>query len=170
MKHYVAFLRAVNVGGTGKLPMADLREMARELSFTDVKTYIASGNLAFSSEKSEQAVKSVLEAKLAEYAGKPVAVFVRTATEMRRILSDNPFPDKEAKYTFVVFLERKAPEDALTQVVRMVDEEVRIGKREIYVHYPSGMSQSKLRIPAAKDGTARNMNTVRKMAEMASGD
>ncbi len=170
MKHYVAFLRAVNVGGTGKLPMADLREMARELSFTDVKTYIASGNLAFSSEKSEQAVKSALEEKLAEYAEKPVAVFMRTATEMRRILSDNPFPDKEPKYTFVVFLERKAPEDALTQVVRMVDEEVRIGKREIYVHYPSGMSQSKLRIPAAKHGTARNMNTVRKMAEMASGD
>jgi len=170
MKRYVAFLRAVNVGGTGKLPMADLRAMARELGFSDIKTYIASGNLVFSSEESAKAVKSALEARLAEYAGKPVAVFVRTATEMRRILSDSPFPDKESKYTFVVFLQRKPPTDTVTEAVRRVDEELHIGKREIYVHYPSGMSQSKLRIPAAKNGTGRNMNTVRKMAELASGN
>lgn len=170
MTQYVAFLRAVNVGGTGKLPMAELRAMARELGFSDIKTYIASGNLVFSSEESAQTVKSALEERLAEYAGKPVAVFVRTATEMRRILSDNPFHGKKSKHTFVVFLQRKPPADAVTQAVRLVDEQLHVGKRELYVHYPSGMSQSKLRIPAAKDGTGRNMNTVRKMVEMSSGE
>jgi uncharacterized protein (DUF1697 family) len=169
MTQFVAFLRAVNVGGTGKLPMADLRKMFAELSFTDVKTYIASGNVAFSSETSEKAIKSAVEEKLAEYAGKHVAVFVRTAAEMRRILNDSPFPDKAPNFTFVVFLERKAPKDTLARAVRLVDEEVHIGKREIYVHYPNGVSQSKLRIPAAEHGTARNMNTVRKMVEMSSG-
>lgn len=169
MTQYVAFLRAVNVGGTGKMPTAELRQMFETLGFADVKTYIASGNVAFSSEKSENAIKSALEEKLAEYAGKPVAVFVRTAAEMRRILKESPFADKAPNFTFVVFLERKAPKDALARAVRLVDEQVRIGKREIYVHYPNGVSRSKLRIPAAEDGTARNMNTVRKMVELTSG-
>ena len=169
MTRYVAFLRAVNVGGTGKLPMAELRQMFDELGSTGVKTYIASGNVAFSSEKSEQAIKSAVEEKLAEYAGKPVAVFVRTAAEMHRILNESPFADKAPNFTFVVFLERKPPKDTLTQAVRLVDEEVHVGKREIYVHYPGGVSQSKLRIPAAEHGTARNMNTVKKMVDMASG-
>lgn len=169
MTQFVAFLRAVNVGGTGKLPMADLRQMFDELGFTDVKTYIASGNVAFTSDKPEKAIKSAVEDKLAEYAGKPVAVFVRTAADMRRILQESPFPDKAPNFTFVVFLERKAPKDTLTQAVRLDDEEVRIGKREIYVHYPSGVSQSKLRIPAAEHGTARNMNTVKKMVDIVFG-
>jgi uncharacterized protein (DUF1697 family) len=169
MTRYVAFLRAVNVGGTGKLPMADLRKMFAELGFGDVKTYIASGNVAFNSDKSEEAIKSVLEERLAAYAGKPVAVFVRTAAEMRRILDDSPFAGKAPNFTFVVFLERKAPPDAVDNAVRLVEEEVRIGKREIYVHYPNGVSQSKLRIPAAEHGTARNINTVKKMVDMTSG-
>lgn len=170
MKRYVAFLRAVNVGGTGKLPMADLRQMFAGLGFCDVRTYIASGNVAFSSKKSARAIKSVLEETLAEYAGKPVTVFVRTAAEMQRILKDSPFLEKAPNFTFVVFLERKPPRDAVTQAVRLVDEEVSIGKQEIYIHYPSGVSQSKLRIPAAEHGTARNMNTVRKMVEMSSNE
>ncbi len=99
-----------------------------------------------------------------------MTVFVRTAAEMQRILKDSPFLEKAPNFTFVVFLERKPPRDAVTQAVRLVDEEVSIGKREIYIHYPSGVSQSKLRIPAAEHGTARNMNTVRKMVEMSSGE
>ena len=170
MTRYVAFLRAVNVGGTGKLPMADLRQMFEKLGFTDVKTYIASGNVAFSSDKPEKAIKSDVEEKLADYAGKPVAVFVRTAADIKRILNESPFADKAPNFTFVVFLERKPSKDTLTRAVRLVDEEVHIGKREIYVHYPAGVSQSKLRIPAAEHGTARNMNTVRKMVGMATGN
>lgn len=169
MTQYVAFLRAVNVGGTGKLPMSELRQMLTDLGLADVKTYIASGNVAFRSEKSEKAIKSAVEEKLAGFAGQPVAVFIRTAAELQRILENSPFPDKAPNFTFVVFLETNAPKDAVAQAVRLVDEEVHVGTREIYVHYPKGVSQSKLRIPAAEHGTARNMNTVRKMVDMTSG-
>ena len=74
MPTYVVLLRAVNVGGTGKLPMGELRTMCRNLGFTDVRTYIASGNLVMTSTGSANAVKSRLEDALLAYAGKPVGV------------------------------------------------------------------------------------------------
>jgi uncharacterized protein (DUF1697 family) len=83
---FIALLRAVNVGGTGKLPMSDLKEMCEALGFAGVRTYIASGNVVFSSRKSESAVKKALEARLEAYAGKPVGVLVRTAAEMQAVL------------------------------------------------------------------------------------
>jgi len=66
----------------------------------------------------------------------------------------------------VIFLDERAPRDAVNQATGQVDEEMRLGGREIFVFYPSGMGRSKLRIPAARAGTARNMNTVAKLAEM----
>ena len=168
MTKYVAFLRAVNVGGTGKLPMADLRKMCGELGFATVQTYIASGNVVFSSKKTEQAVKTALEKKLRTYAGKPVGIVVRSASQIRTILKRNPFPDKDPKHTVAIFLDRKPPKDALTRAVGKNDEEMSIGAREIYVYYGSGIGRSKLRIPAAKDGTARNMNTIKRITELAS--
>ena len=169
MTNYVAFLRAVNVGGTGKLPMHDLRKMCIELGLAHVQTHIASGNVVFSSDKSMRVVKTALEKKLRTYAGKPVEVFVRTSSELRMILSKNPFPGEDPKRTVAVFLDRKPPKDAISDAVGQIDEEMSIGKQEIYVYYPSGMGRSRLRIPAAKDGTARNMNTIRKMTELAAG-
>jgi len=169
MTNYVAFLRAVNVGGTGKLAMHDLRTMCIELGLADVQTYIASGNVVFTSDKPKQAVKTALEEKLRMYVGKPVGVFVRTSSELRMILSKNPFPDEDPKRTVAIFLDRKPPEDSISNVVGQIDEELGIGTQEIYVYYPSGMGHSKLRIPAANEGTARNMNTIRKMTELAAG-
>jgi uncharacterized protein (DUF1697 family) len=136
MTTFVALLRAVNVGGTGKLPMEDLRALCAKAGFVKVRTFIASGNVIFSCRKSEAQVKAVLEARLEDYAGKKMGVFVRTAAEMAAISANNPFPDAPAT-------------------------------REIYVHYGEGIGKSKLRIPAAKAGTARNMNTVAKLAELA---
>ena len=85
MGTFVALLRAVNVGGTGKLPMNELKTMCEELGFSAVRTYIASGNVVFNSRKSEAAVKAALEKRLADYAGKPVGVVVRTAAEMAAV-------------------------------------------------------------------------------------
>ena len=93
---------------------------------------------------------------------------MRTATEMAAVLKANPFPKAEPKYTYAIFLDQRPPRDALEHATGRSDEEMRLGAREIFVHYPSGMGRSKLRIPAAKMGTARNMNTVAKLAEMAS--
>jgi uncharacterized protein (DUF1697 family) len=77
MPSYVAFLRAVNVGGTGKLPMATLKAMGDACGFANARTFIASGNLLFESEQGEANVKAALEGQMAAYAGKRVAVLVR---------------------------------------------------------------------------------------------
>jgi uncharacterized protein (DUF1697 family) len=116
MTGYVALLRAVNVGGTGKLPMADLKEMCVALGFDGVRTYIASGNVVFSTGLSEAEVKKALEERLRAYAGKPVGVMVRTAREMADVLSANPFPDDPGNRTVALFLDAPPPADTLDTV------------------------------------------------------
>ena len=133
-----------------------------------VETYIASGNVVFTSKLSAIRVKTDLEARLFDYADKRVGVVVRTASEMRSVISANPFPKAPPNYTYAIFLDEPPPSDALEHAIGVKDEEMRLGAREIYVYYGSGMGKSKLRILAAKSGTARNMNTVAKLAEMAS--
>jgi len=168
MTPYVALLRAVNVGGTGKLAMADLKKLCHGAGFGQVQTYIASGNVVFESERDSPAVKAALEAHLFAFAGKPIGVLVRTGTEMAAVLKANPFPDAAPNRTVTIFLDESPPADALDHATGVNGEEMRLGTREIYVHYRSGMANSKLRIPAASKGTARNLNTVAKLAQMAS--
>ena len=167
MTAFVALLRAVNVGGTGKLPMGDLKEICVSLGFGSVRTYIASGNVVFVSLKSEAAIKTGLERRLETYAGKSVGVLVRTAAEMAQVLADNPFPDAAPNRTMAVFLDRAPPADTLAAVRGRNDEQIGLGRREIYIHYGDGMAKSKLVVPAAKTGTARNINTVAALAKMA---
>ncbi|HEU4968535.1 DUF1697 domain-containing protein [Sphingomonas sp.] len=167
MTGYVALLRAVNVGGTGKLPMAELKAMCEAAGFGKVRTYIASGNVVFAASGDEAKVKAALEAKLEAYAGKKVGVLVRTPAEMKAVLADNPFVNKAPNRTVAIFLDAPPAPDALQKASGVQAEELRLGRREIYVHYGDGMADSKLKIPAAAAGTARNMNTVAKLAEMA---
>jgi uncharacterized protein (DUF1697 family) len=167
MARYVALLRAVNVGGTGKLPMTKLKAMCSDAGFAQVETYIASGNVVFDSKAAPPKVKAALEPRLLEHFGKPMGVVVRTAAEMAAVLKANPFPTAEPKHTYAIFLDRRPPADALDKVTGKTDEKMVLGDREIFVHYPSGMGRSKLRIPAHKTGTARNMNTVAKLADIA---
>lgn len=167
MTKYIALLRAVNVGGTGKLSMTDLKAMCLEAGFAKVQTYIASGNVVFDSNDAPAKVKSALEARLLAYAGKPVGVLLRTAAEMKAVLEGNPFQNHPPNFTIAIFLDGKPPSDALDRAIGRADEEMRLGAREIYVRYGSGMGRSKLKIPAARDGTARNMNTVARLVSMA---
>lgn len=165
MQTYVALLRAVNVGGTGKLPMTELRAMCERLGFSHVRTYVASGNVVFQSALSEAKVKAALERVLDDYAGKPVGVMVRTGKEMAAILDANPFSAASPDRTVAIFLDTPPPADTLANVSGTGTEEIALGQREIYVHYPDGIGRSKLKIAAATTGTARNMNTVAKLAE-----
>jgi uncharacterized protein (DUF1697 family) len=169
MTKYVALLRAVNVGGTGKLPMTELKSMCESSGFLNARTYIASGNVVFESKLAEAAVKAKLERCMATYAGKPVDVLVRTGPEMAAVLAANPFKSHAPNQTVAIFLDERPPKGALKTITGQAEEEVALGTREIYVHYGAGMGRSKLKIPAAKKGTARNMNTVAKLAEWASG-
>jgi uncharacterized protein (DUF1697 family) len=168
MTTYIALLRAVNVGGTGKLPMADLKAMCTDAGFTRVETYIASGNVVFVTKAAAPKVKSELEKRLRDYVGKSVGVLIRTADEMQAVLKANPFPKAPPNHAYTIFLDEPPPRDAFDRATGVNGEEMRLGKREIYVHYANGMGRSKLKIPAAKSGTARNINTVAKLAEMAS--
>jgi uncharacterized protein (DUF1697 family) len=167
MAIFIALLRAVNVGGTGKLPMADFKAICVQAGCARVRTYIASGNAVFESRRSEAGVKAALEARLEEYAGKPVRVLIRTHAELAAVLKANPFPKAAANRTVAIFLDDPPPDDAIKHVSGRSSEEIELGVREIYVHYGDRMAGSKLKIPAVKNGTARNMNTVAKLIELA---
>lgn len=164
---YVALLRAVNVGGTGKLPMAELRSICAELGFASVQTYIASGNVVFDSALGAHRVKALLEARLRVYAGKEVGVLVRSLDAMAAVVAANPFAEEPGNRVGVLFVDEVAEIGVLRG---HSDEEMMAVGREIYVHYPSGMGASKLKLAAMAAGTMRNMNTVAKLAGMSAGE
>ena len=165
MTAYVALLRAVNVGGR-KLVMAELKRIAEELGLGTPRTFIASGNLLFTSGKSEEALASMLSKAIGEHMGADVPVLVRTGAELADVAAVNPFPNEPGNRVVAIFLENQPPADALTAASGARDERMALGKREIYVAYGSSMADSKLKIPAAAKGTARNMNSVAKMAAL----
>src|SRR5690606_39089529 len=133
--------------------------------FTGVRTYIASGNVVFDCDTTPARARAALEQRLLARAGRPVGVQVRTAAEMAAVLAANPFPDQPGNRTVAIFLDAAPPAGALQAVRNQRDERLALGRREIYVAYGAGMADSKLLIPAA--GTARNMNTVARLAAMA---
>ena len=169
MAVFVALLRAVNVGGV-TLAMKDLTALCSKAGFANVRTYIASGNAVFTSALPEIEIKTLLEAQLAAHAGRPVGVLVRTGAELAAVLERNPFPDRRPDRTVAIFLDEAPPADMLAGITGRKDEEIALGTREIYVHYGEGMGRSKLKIRAARSGTARNMNTVAKLAAMTTDD
>src|SRR5262245_31477492 len=124
MTRYVALLRAVNVGGTGKLAMADLKALCRDAGFACIETYIASGNVIFDSKASPSRVKSHLEKRLLDHIGKSVGVVIRTASEMQDVLRGNPFPKAAPERTYTIFLDERPPSDALTNATGAKDEQM----------------------------------------------
>lgn len=164
MTAYVALLRAVNVAGTGKLPMAELRAMGEACGFTNVRTYIASGNLLFDSDLSEEQVTAAIGAKVEAFFGKRVPVFVRSATEMKAIADSNPFSDERGSRNMVFFLATPPPPDLLERVRGQQGERIALGTREISVAYGEGIGTTKLVLPDPDGRTARNRNTVEELA------
>jgi uncharacterized protein (DUF1697 family) len=168
MTHYVALLRAVNLGPHNQIAKEVLKGIGEACGFAAVRTYIASGNLLFHADASAQQVKGALEQRLASYAGKPIATIVRTAEEMAAVCGVNPFPDAPGNRVLVTFLDQPPPTDALQSARHVHGEMMALGAREIFVRFTeAGMGRSHLDIPAARLGTARNMNTVAKLAELA---
>lgn len=167
MARFVALLRAVNLMGGTTLKMAVLRAMCADAGFSDVETFIASGNVVFTSPLREVAIRHELEARLLASAGRPIGVMVRSAAEMRAVLEGNPFREERPDRTVAIFLPDPPPASALEAATGRQGEQMLLGKREIYVYYDQGIGLSKLKIPAARNGTARNMNTVAKLADMA---
>jgi uncharacterized protein (DUF1697 family) len=169
MTNYAAFLRAVNVAGTGKLPMADLRAMGEACGFAEVRTFIASGNLLFASDRSEAEVKAALQEKLAAYAGKPVPVLVRTSAEIAAIIASNPFPDAHRSRHLVYFRDAPYPSDIIAQCRDINGERLALIGRELHVDYGAGIRFTKLKIPGKMEHTARSINTVTRLSKLFSG-
>ena len=167
MQVFVALLRAVNVGGTGKLSMANLRAMAEEAGLTQVQSYIQSGNLVFASARTPEQIKAALEDRLQNRIGKPVGVVIRSAQQMQQVVAANLFPHAQASKVGVLFLDQAPPPDTATTATGRADEEIQLGEREVFIHYPSGMGRTKLKFAALSKGTMRNINTITKLAQIA---
>ncbi|MBA3853710.1 MAG: hypothetical protein C0503_04790 [Gemmatimonas sp.] len=167
MPTHIALLRAINVGGTGKLPMTELRALCEGLGFANVRTYIQSGNVVFesrlSAKRAQQALEDALEARL----GKRHAVLLRSVEELASIETRNPFPDADPKQLLIVLLDAPPPRDALAAVKIPGRERLHLDGRELFIHFPDGMGRSKLKIPLAGEGTGRNLNTIRALLRLA---
>jgi len=166
---YVALLRGVNLVGRSTLRMTDLKAIADDLKLGNARTYIASGNLLFTSDKREEQLRLMLEKELQAHMSKQVRVMLRTADEMEGVVAANPFTDQPGNSVQAFFMNQTPPADLLATVRNQADDErIAAGPREVFVAYGErGIGKSRLRIPAAESGTARNMNTVARLAELA---
>lgn len=173
MQVMVALLRGINVGGRNLLAMADLRRIAGEAGFSDVRTYIQSGNVVLASEEGEaEAVAQQLQDAIAEATDLTPAVVVRTRDELAAVVAQNPFADRDPAHLHVTFTDGDARQltSALDLPAYAPEEAVAVGG-DLYLHLPGGMGRSKLAVDLAKQksptGTTRNWRTVTKLLVMA---
>jgi uncharacterized protein (DUF1697 family) len=169
---YVAFLRGVNLGPTNKVSMPELRELAVELGYTDVATYINSGNLIFASAKRPEDLEREIAAAIERRFGARIDVAVRTAAQLREIVDRNPYPDGSPSQVTVAFLTKPPPAEAKQQVAQVATEAepFSFAGSEVYVNYTNGLGRSKLAEKFSSiigvSSTVRNLNTVTKVLAM----
>jgi len=190
MASHVALLRGINVGGRNKVPMAELREVAASLGHTGVSTYIQSGNVLFSTAKTDTGqLAAALEAAISERFGLRASVVVLSRDELARILDGNPYRDEpNPRLVHVVFLNAELPPDVLDRIgaaqaavaAKGSRDTVQVAGQAVYLHTPDGFGTSELaqvllsRVlsPPAKQkkqaavATARNMATSAKLLSL----
>jgi uncharacterized protein (DUF1697 family) len=170
----IALLRGVNVGGHNKLPMSQLREIAVDAGFTEVRTYIQSGNLVASTVHDATAAGDLLAGAIFTATGLTVPVIVRTARQWSDLIAANPFAHAAdpGRHVHAVFLPAPATDSVRAfDATAFAPEAVAVTGSELYLHLPDGMGRSKLavavnRIPEVAAGTARNWNTVLQLAAL----
>ena len=176
MTRWIALLRGVNVGGGNKIAMPALRDSCERCGFERVATYIQSGNLVFDAAGDEASVTAALRTVLVDEHALAVPVVVRTAKEMDRLADSHPglAAGIDSKYLHVVFLDKrvKRADAARLDRARFEPDTFEVDGREIYVTYPGGSGRSKLTIDVFEKAfgvaaTARNVNTVHKLIELA---
>ena len=169
MTAYVALVRAVNVTGTGILPKEQLKAMGEACGFASCRTFINSGNLLFTSDLGEAEIQKRMERQVADHFGKPVRVHVRSAAEMAAAAAQNPFKDDKPSWVMAQFIDEKPVQAMLDEARDVQGERMALGPRCIYVSYGEGIGKTRLKLRAVKQGTARNMNSVAKIAELLAG-
>ncbi|MFJ3162787.1 DUF1697 domain-containing protein [Streptomyces kanasensis] len=176
---YAALLRGVNVGGSRKVPMADLRALLTDLGHGEVRTHLQSGNAVFTTGPGadEDTLAAELRQALAERFGFPVDCLVRGAPYLRAIVDACPFPADalEGRQLHVTYLDVPATADRFAAVdpAAHLPEEYRLGDRALYLYTPEGLGRSALADALARPAllrgivaTTRNWNTVRKLADL----
>lgn len=177
---YVVLLRGINVGGHNKVRMADLRAALAESGFTDVSTYIASGNVLLTApDRNERTVVDDVTAVIADRFGLAIPIVARSAADWPGILTANPFPDvvSEPKLLHVSLCDRAPDPDAVAALdgAAFAPDRIEVIGRELYLSYPNGSGRSKLTgaLLERKLGvttTARNWATMVKLAELAASN
>lgn len=178
MTTFIALLRGVNVGGHNQVTMSDLRGLLESLGFTDPRSLLQSGNLVF---RSAAGAPATLERRLETQTRKRLDLetefFVRTVREWKSVVARNPFPEEAARdpgHLLVVFL-KNAPTAGAAKALQAAiigSEVVRVQGKHAYIVYPTGIGRSRLTNAViekklATRGTARNWNTVLKLAALA---
>ena len=173
---HVALLRGINVGGKNKLPMKELAAMFADVGAGDVQTYIQSGNVAFRAQAAlAELLPAAVTSAIAKLFGFEVPVVMRTAEELRKVATGNPFllagADESALH--VAFLMKKPgpAEISALDPGRFPPDELELHGREIYLRCPSGIARTRLTTAyfdskLGTTSTVRNWRTVLKMAEM----
>ncbi|WP_433225277.1 DUF1697 domain-containing protein [Microtetraspora malaysiensis] len=167
---YAALLRGINVNSGTAIAMSDLRAVVERLGHSEVRTHLRSGNVVFTSaDERPERVASLIEHGIAEDLGRTISVIVRTAAELRRVVEENPLTVPDPARFVVMFLSGPPDRAALEGIdpAAYAPEEMRIGARELYLHFPEGMRRTRLHPLLAKrlDGvcTTRNWNTVTRL-------
>lgn len=180
MLTHVILLRAVNVGGYGKLSMADLRKTLSALKFKNVETYIQSGNAVIDSELPATKVGPAIAGALQKLTGAAVEVIVRTHDQLDKLIRANPFAleaDADGARVHVAFLSAPAAPTARAALEAIVQkypsrrDRYHLAGDHIYFHFPDGAADTKFTGKALDKaigavGTARNWNTVLKLHAM----
>jgi uncharacterized protein (DUF1697 family) len=175
MGRMVALLRAVNVGGR-KLPMAELRALCGTLGWTDVSTYIQSGNIVFTAEGKAGTIEKQLEEAIAKAYGYEAPAIVRSAAEWAKLRPGNPFKTaaKDEPSRLMLLLSKAPPARGAEDVIQaraQNGEQVKRAGDAIWIHFPAGQADSKL-TPSSIDkaigspATGRNYRTVTTLQEM----
>jgi uncharacterized protein (DUF1697 family) len=180
MQTYIALLRAVNVGGTGKLPMADLRRLLAGLGYNKVETYIQSGNAVFDARETRDKIGAAITAGLEKLTGTKVEVILRTHAELDQIIAANPFAAEasaDGARVHVGFLAARAGSQADAGLAGIIAkyptrrDRFHLAGDTLYLHLPDGAAETKfsgktLDRALGVAATARNWNTVLKLHTM----
>lgn len=173
-ERWVVLLRGVNVGGNRKLPMAELRTALQEAGLGEVRTYIASGNILVDWGASPGEVEGKIEQVIKQHFGDEIEAIARSAGQWAAYAAHDPFPDAAFKMLHLCLAKRPLHEGAVAAVEARCKggERVKLIGDALWVDYGAAVARSKL-TPVALDKaagscvTARNRNTVLKLAEMA---
>lgn len=178
MGSFVALLRGINLGPNNRIAMPALREALTGAGYRHVRTYVQSGNIVLDGTQGSAGLEAAIGALLTEQFGLEVPVVVRTASELSKVVANNPFRAEAAsnpKVLQVTFRREAVEPEELAQLESRAaaDEKVAVSGREIYSWHPDGVARSKLALaitPKYAAATARNWRTVTTLLEMATTD